>query len=132
MKIKTRPADIIFSKYIRARDGWRCVRCGEQYISPANGLECSHYFGRAGENTRYDPENCDSLCTGCHKYWGSDAREDYRAFKLRQLGQKGFDLLTLRAHMYKKRDDKMALIIARALLKSSYLAGGVVTSLIIT
>jgi len=116
-KIKLDPADIAFSKYIRTRDGWRCQRCHTRYIPPTKALHNSHYFGRARENTRFDPENCDSLCYGCHKFWGSDDKEGYRQFKIKQLGQKRFDLLTLRASTYCKKDRKMALIKSRLLLK---------------
>jgi len=69
------------------------------------------------ETVRFDPENCDALCFGCHRYWEKEDREGYRVFKIRQLGQAGFDALNLRAHLTGKKDRKMALIIARELLK---------------
>ena len=116
-KIKIDPADTAFSLYIRTRDGWTCQRCGRQYVPPTNGLQCSHYFGRRRENTRFDPENCDSLCAGCHQYFGSDNREAYRDFKLKQLGQERHNWLILRANTYKKKDRKLALIVARELLR---------------
>ena len=109
MKVKIDNADKVFSEYIRLRDG-KCVRCsrlgeGKQGIV---GLQCSHYYGRSRESTRFDESNADSLCFGCHQYWGSVDREAYRAFKIKQLGQKGFDLLTLRANTPTKKDRKMA------------------------
>lgn len=115
--MKLDPADIVFSKFIRTRDIWTCQRCGKKYTPPTNALHCSHYFGRGRENTRFDPLNCDTLCHGCHKIWGSDDKEGYRNFKIKQLGQRGFDLLTLRANTYKKKDRKMALIRAKMLLE---------------
>jgi hypothetical protein len=76
----------------------------------------SHYFGRGKEATRFDPDNCDTLCMGCHKIWGSDDKEGYRQFKIRQLGQDGFDLLQLRSNSYKKKDGKMQALIWRQAL----------------
>jgi hypothetical protein len=117
-KLKLDKADSTFSQYVRARDGWTCVRCGGYHEPPTKALHCSHYFGRGREGTRFDPENADALCHGCHQYWGSADKEGYRNFKINQLGQKGFDLLTLRANTYKKKDRKMSLLEAKALLQS--------------
>ena len=117
MKIKIDKADTAFSLYIRTRDNWTCQRCGARFTPPTNILQCSHYFGRRRENTRFDPENCDALCLSCHQIWGSDDRESYREFKLGQLGQEGYNWLILRSNTYKKRDRKMSLIVARELLK---------------
>ena len=120
MKIKIDKADTAFSLYIRLRDR-KCVRCGSPVKINEAGKpvshQASHYFGRGRENTRFDPENVDCLCTGCHQIWGSDDRESYREFKLKQLGQEGYNWLILRSNTYKKKDRKMALIIARELLK---------------
>lgn len=118
MKIRIDPADVTFSKAIRTRDEWICQRCHTDYKKRNHrGLECSHYFGRGRENIRFDPENCDALCTGCHQVWGSDDKEGYRNFKIKQLGRNGFDKLMLRANTIKKRDRKMELIKAREYLK---------------
>lgn len=113
-------ADNAFSQYIRLRDS-RCVRCGSEVVINDKGLpvshQASHYFGRGKESTRFDPENVDTLCAYCHKLWGGEEREEYKAFKIEQLGQRGFDLLMLRSNTYQKKDRKMSLIIARQLLK---------------
>lgn len=106
-KIRLDKADIIFSKYIRLRDNFTCQRCFN-YFRDGKGLQASHYFGRGMESTRFDLENVDSLCAGCHQYWGSVDREDYRIFKIRQLGMRRFELLTLRAKTPGKKDRKMA------------------------
>jgi hypothetical protein len=120
MRIKLDKADIVFSKYIRLRDR-KCVRCGSPVRFNEKGdpasHQASHYFGRGRENTRYDPENVDCVCMGCHRIWGSDDKEGYRRFKIEQLGQKGFELLALRASTYRKKDRKMALLISEFLLK---------------
>ena len=119
MRTKIDSADEMFSRYIRLRDK-RCVRCGRRGEDDANGdsiigLQCSHFFGRARESTRFDPENCDALCCGCHQYWGSTNTEAYREFKIRQLGDEGFKKLTIRANMIGKRDRKAAYLFAKKL-----------------
>ncbi len=119
MKIKIDKADALFSEIIRRRDG-RCVRCGKTGTGPLGivGLQNSHYFGRWKESTRFDPENCDALDFGCHQIWGSTDREAYRAFKIRQLGERGFLRLTVRSNTYQRKDRKLALIVAQQLLKT--------------
>jgi hypothetical protein len=116
VNIKIRPADAKFSIFIRTRDGWCCVRCGKQYQSPTAGLQNSHFWGRARENTRFDPDNCDALCFSCHQYWGGDGREDYIEFKKKQLGEEGYKKLKLRAFAYRKKDDKLALIAIKQMM----------------
>lgn len=110
----------MFSQFIRLRDG-KCVRCGSRVQLNENGLpvshEASHYFGRGNERTRFDPENVDTLCFACHSLWGSRDKEEYRAFKIKQLGQAGFDALLLRSKLIARKDRKMALIIVKELLK---------------
>jgi len=114
MSIKIDPADKWFSLYIRERDNWTCKRCGRKYDRDIpNQLQNSHFYGRANESTRFDPENCDSVCYGCHNYWENTNHESYREFKINQLGKKRFDLLTLRRSQYKRKDRKMEAIIWR-------------------
>lgn len=42
-------------------------------------------------------------------FWGSH-HEEYRAFKIKQLGQREYDILTLRANTPGKKDRKLMLI----------------------
>ena len=116
-KIKIDKADEVFSNYIRQRDNWTCQRCGKRYKPPTKALHCSHFFGRGRESTRYDPDNCIALCYGCHSYFDGAGKEDYRNFKINQLGQAGFDALLIKSNTYKKKDRKMSLLIAKELLK---------------
>lgn len=97
------PADKAISLYVRYRDKWTCQRCQTVHAVGSGGLQNSHYFGRAVLATRYDLENCDALCGACHRFWGSDNRENYRTFKIRQLGQTRFDALQVRANTIVKR-----------------------------
>lgn len=106
--------DSVFSKIIRTRDKWSCVKCGESYIPPTKALHNSHYFGRGKWSTRFDEENCDALCYGCHRYWGSTDREAYRAFKIKQLGDNGFNALQVRNSQIVKRRDYLNELVYRA------------------
>lgn len=119
MKIRTDKADTAFSQVIRLRDKM-CLRCKSPVKLNDKGMPVSHtnshYFGRGKENTRFDLENCDTLCMGCHQYWGSDNREDYREFKIRQLGEEGFKKLRIRAEMYKKKDRQASYLYSKKLL----------------
>ena len=90
MKIRLKPADIVFSRLIRKRDGWRCIRCKTQYEPPTQALHCSHFWGRSNKKTRFDPRNCDALCYGCHRLWEGRKRFEYSDFKLIQLGKKQY------------------------------------------
>jgi len=116
MRIKIDPADKVFSIYIRTRDNWTCNRCHTTYPPNSSGLHNSHYFGRGNECTRFDPENCDALCFGCHQAWDSN-KEDYRDFKIKQLGEEGFIKLRFRASSVCKKDRKLAKLQAEELLK---------------
>jgi hypothetical protein len=64
-----------------------------------------------------DPDNCILLCCGCHRIWAEEERDEYKAFMVQRLGQRGYDLLEYRKNLYKKRDDKSDLLILKAMLK---------------
>lgn len=113
--IKIRPSDKAFSLYIRTRDGWTCQRCGHQYTPPTSALHCSHFQGRGKENTRFDPENADALCYGCHRYFTSHPGEHYE-WQVKRKGQRNVDLIVLRSNQYKKRQDKDEVLIWKAAL----------------
>lgn len=76
-------------------------------------------FGDEAENTRFDPDNCDALCFRCHQFLGGDGREEYIAFKKKQLGEKGYKDLKIRAFTYRKKDDKLALLFINQLVKDA-------------
>lgn len=115
--IKIDVADQLFSKWVRNRDNWTCNRCKKVKEKGNASLHNSHYWGRGKESTRFEPDNCDALCYGCHHIWEKDEREEYREFKINQLGQKRFDSLRLQAHQYHKKDRAMERIRWRLALK---------------
>jgi len=122
MKIKLRKADKLFTQVVRLKFEYTCQKCGKEY-NPYNkgklrNLGVSHYYGRSRENTRFDMDNVTLLCNfPCHRKWEGEEREDYKKYMIDRLGQEGFDLLTVRANTYKKRDDKMNEIILTEWLK---------------
>lgn len=101
--IKIDPADRIFSLYIRTRDNWTCQRCKKRYEPPTTALHCSHFMGRGKEATRFDEENADALCYGCHRYFTAQPAEHYQ-WQVERKGQKTVDALRLRSNTYQKKD----------------------------
>jgi len=114
--IKRDPADTVFSKYVRTLQNYICQRCLKKFPDNAANLHNSHFFGRRKESTRYDLQNCDAICSYCHRYFESNPA-DYVTFKMKQLGKKEYNALVLRANSYKKKDRKMEVIIWRQALK---------------
>lgn len=117
-KVKIDKADRIFGYFIKERDNWRCVRCHAVYDRGSQAFNCSHYFGRAHENTRFDPKNCDGLCVGCHNIWESDEYGEYEKFKIKQLGQKGFELLMFSSTLSVKKERENQYVLAKQMLKN--------------
>lgn len=107
MAIKIDKADKVFSEYIRTRDKWTCQRCGTKYTPPTTALHCSHFQGRGKEATRFDDENADALCWGCHRYFTSYPAEHY-LWQVKRKGQKTVDLIILRSNQYHKKDRTLA------------------------
>jgi len=66
-------------------------------------LHNSHFIGRANKAVRYDPQNCDAACFGCHRRWEANAVTEYRDWKIAQLGQEAYDHLIERSRTITKR-----------------------------
>lgn len=104
-KIKRCPEDDQFSKFIRERDGWKCVygfKCFKaiDYTDDKGQLDCSHCFKRGKWSTRFDPENCDAACKKCHHFVENDkdGQKTLEEWKKKQLGEDGFKKLFIRAN----------------------------------
>lgn len=96
----TKHADKDFSLYIRQRDG-KCLRCGK-----LTNLTCSHFWGRTKSSTRFDPENCITLCwLPCHYQWEHEKQGEYRDFMIQWLGQEKYDALEKRARSFMQRSE---------------------------
>jgi len=103
---RIRTTDRLFSKYIRLRDK-ECVyqvKCyGHQEFSE---LDCSHFQSRRHESIRFDPQNADAACRKCHEYVGTaEGKKWLTNFKIRQLGEREYDLLMFRKESVRKADD---------------------------
>ena len=108
-KLKIFPSDSIWSKYIRTRDNWTCQRCDKKYAPPTSALHCSHFWSRGNWSVRFDEDNTEALCYGCHSYLGGNPQE-HREFILNKLGQKEFDALQKRRNTPLKSGQKKYLL----------------------
>ena len=108
-KLKLFPSDVIFSKYIRTRDNWTCQRCGTKYVPPTSALHRSHFWSRGNWSVRFDEDNCEALCYGCHSYLGGNPTEHHQ-HKLSRLGQEKFDELQKRRNTPLKSGEKKYLL----------------------
>lgn len=115
--IRLDPADIAFSLYVRTKAGWQCVRCGRH--ATGQGFHAAHFHARRKESVRFDEENVDALCAGCHRYFTSHYTE-HKEWKLQQLGQKKYDLLTLRANTKGDKDREAEKIYWKNKLKEDF------------
>lgn len=109
--IKINALDILFSDYIRTRDGWTCQRCitlgrknvfrpnkrlidklpqFEHHVKSGMGLHNMHCYSRGGKTVRYEPDNCCAGCYGCHSYLDTHPLKKYAFFKAR-LGSKKYN-----------------------------------------
>ena len=60
-----------------------------------------------------------AFCFYCHQRLGhGDGRDDYREFKIKQLGENNFKILQWKAFSYHRKDRKLSLLIAKELLKT--------------
>ncbi len=111
MKIKILKEDKVFSQVIRLRDK-KCVRCGSPVRYNEKGIpnshECSHYWSRGNWSTRYEKDNCDTLCFACHMLWGGDHREEYTEFKKEQLGEERYNEMKIQRHKYVNKKKLLA------------------------
>lgn len=94
--VKIRESDRLFSRCIRERAGWKCERCGAQHQEGSQGLHCSHFHGRGKWGTRFDPDNCEAICYGCHSYLGSNPIEHTKRQR-EKLGETLFEILAEKA-----------------------------------
>jgi len=69
--MKRNPLDVDFSKLVRLRSNYTCEHCGKRNVS-AQGLDCSHLWGRKRRSVRWHPSNAAAHCMGCHAYLGAN------------------------------------------------------------
>lgn len=96
MKAKLKKEDIVFSKLIRTRDGWRCRKCGVGKDQAQ--IQCAHIMGRRSTGLRWHPQNAVALCARCHMFftshpfewveWCNDKFGEEKVTRLRQAASK--------------------------------------------
>lgn len=116
-KTKIRQADKLFSQIIRKRDKMLCVynfRC----LPGTLGSQTSHFQKRRKESVRFDLHNGDWCCAKCHYFVENDpmGQKTLEEWKRKQLGEKEYNLLLLRANQYQKKDDVLTIIYLKAIL----------------
>ncbi len=114
-KVKLRRADVLYSQYLRKKRKYLCEYCG-RFFSGGKGLTVSHFYSRRKESVRFDDINCSILCIKDHA-WFESHKTEYEQWLIGGIGQREFDLLALRANSYKKKDDKLQLIVIKQLIK---------------
>ena len=121
MSVKIKAEDSLFSKIIKLRDSWTCQRCGTHYHEGDRGLHNSHFIGRANKSTRFEKDNCDALCHGCHQYFETHKGTKYRQWKKQQLGEARFEELMRKGNKITKHgkvEAKALRIVLRLELKA--------------
>ena len=108
--IKRDKTDKVVSDLVRYRDDYTCQRCEKRYMPPTMALHAAHFKGRGHKATRHDPANIDSLCYGCHSYFGQNW-DEHRAWKVKQIGERAVTILEYRArHPFKITRAEMELL----------------------
>lgn len=117
-KIKIRPNDRLFSKIIKKRDKGLC-QYNFKCFKGSEGTDCSHFQKRRKESVRYDLSNADLACRKCHFFVENDpmGQRILEAFKLKQLGEREYKNLLVRANTIGKRDDYMTKMILKEIEK---------------
>lgn len=102
-------ADRKFGDEVKKRDK-KCVLCKRK--PPEVVLTCSHFWGRYASATRYDFENADAICFGCHFKIENAKQGIYREFKMKQLGPEKYKALEKRYYQEKttRRDEILKLM----------------------
>jgi 5-methylcytosine-specific restriction endonuclease McrA len=95
--IKRTAEDIRFSKAVRERDNYTCMRCGKQHERNSMGLHCAHNHTRRIKATRHVMTNALALCYGCHQHIDSHAEDKETLFRLR-FGNEEYDRVAALAH----------------------------------
>ena len=108
-KIKIRPADALYSKFLRAKHKYICERCKGYYPPESRNLSVSHFHGRRNECVRFDEQNTDVLCSGCHRHFEENPNS-YVDWKRKRMTEQEFNMLDYKAHQTCKKDDTLILL----------------------
>lgn len=87
----------VFGDWIKQRDGYRCVTCGDFEANQAG-----HFFHNVLD---FDEENINCQCVRCN-HWLSGNLAPYSVYLLNKLGAKKFKALNLRHYRDMKATKK--------------------------
>lgn len=116
-KMKVRYTDRLMTEYIKKRDKGLC-QYNFKCFKGTPGSDNSHFQKRRKETVRFDPENCDFTCRVCHDFVEKGGQEILEEWKLKQLGQYRYNALILRANKIGKKDDLLAKLWIKGLMKT--------------
>ena len=102
-RIKEKRLDDAFSLYVRTKANFTCKRCGLYVAPPTNRIQNSHFYTRNARSTRFDEDNCDALCVGCHRFLEIRKQGEYTDWKKKQLGITRFNNLRRRYYTMRSR-----------------------------
>jgi len=114
MKIAVRKADRLWSEIIKARDGYRCRRCGRSHRG--RGLQAAHIFTRARRSTRWELLNGVCLCTGCHM-WAHRHPLEFHEWVKGVIGEEAYERLRLLSNLSRRVDIGMTVAMLTKLLE---------------
>lgn len=93
--------DKLFSEVIRLRANGYCEHCG--IWATVEGIDPSHYIGRANKNLRWDEYNVFGFKYECHMYFDNH-KSEFTSWVVNRLGIERFDKLVLRTNTIQKLD----------------------------
>ena len=94
-KTLKKACDKLFSELVRSRGA--CERCGK-----TTSLQTSHIISRTYMGTRFDPDNANALCGGCHLWWHHEPIEAARWLEGKWPGR--YDRLNFKRRAISKLD----------------------------
>jgi len=101
-KILNKQLKEICSKVVKQRDNYTCVKCKTTYPEGSRALTCSHFWSSTKWPTKWDLDNLDTLCLGCHTQAEHDKQGWYMSYKLEQLGPALYAEMEIRANQIAK------------------------------
>jgi predicted restriction endonuclease len=81
--------DKLFSKIVRERAGYRCLKCG----TISKYTQTAHVFSRNNRSVRWDLDNGICLCYYCHIMWAHREPVEFTEWIQKKLGRKKWEYL---------------------------------------
>lgn len=116
-KTDLKRADSVMSARIITRDK-KCQYPGCNISDPTK-LTCSHYFGRANKNVRFDEDNLIALCR-THHYWDKQLGWEFQKQTLEKHGWDGRYTLHMKARLGKLRWEALNVLAISKLNRNTY------------